>query len=513
LRRFMNKWFVIALFLLLQIAAFGYVILSGSLVSVFVSASLYGISFFVALWVISRKGESAYKLVWVFWILLFPIFGGAIYILLNGRFSKRSFVKRARKSEEDVKLYLRQSALPTMQREELAHAVQGMRGNRLTEIRYLDEYVRYPAFHHTAATFLPSGEETIRALCKALEMAERYIFLEYFIIEEGILWDSVLEILERKVKEGVTVRVIYDDLGCFLHLPKRYDKILKKKGIETAVFNPFISVLTIEQNNRDHRKIAVIDGKTAFTGGVNLADEYINAVEKFGHWKDAAVMLEGGGAWSLTVMFLEMWKLCHRASEKENVFSFLPERMPAIPEDGVIIPYADSPLDHENVGEQVYLQMIQNAKDYVYITTPYLIIDDKILSALTLAAKSGVDVRIVTPKKWDKRVVHLVTRSYYGELCAAGVKIYEYTPGFIHAKTVVSDDEIAVVGSTNFDYRSFYLHFECGVFLCGSRSVGAVKENFLSVLERSEKVAPKEEREKFFVRLRNACFRLLAPWL
>ena len=300
-------------------------------------------------------------------------------------------------------------------------------------------------------------------------------------------------------------------MGCFFTLPNNYPKQLKKHGIQCAVFNPFRPVLTVKQNNRDHRKIAVIDGKVAFTGGINLADEYINAIEKHGHWKDAAIMLEGEAAWSFTLIFLQMWELCTHTDEDYSLFYPWQEQDCPVAANGFVQPYADCPTDSENVGEHVYLQIINNAKEYVYINTPYLIVDDSMLSALCLAAKSGVDVRIVTPHIWDKRIVHMTTRSYYRELIKAGVKIYEYTNGFIHSKTFVSDDHTATVGTTNLDFRSLYLHFECGTVLYESDAVMAVKEDFLQTLDICQKITEKDCSANIVVRLFQDVLRLFAP--
>ena len=260
------------------------------------------------------------------------------------------------------------------------------------QIRYLSDFAKFPIYTGSSTKYLSPGEEMFAALLAELEKAEHYIFLEYFIIQEGEMWNAILEILKRKAAAGVTVRVMYDDFGCFFLLPGDYPAQLKKFGIECMVFNPFRPLLTVVQNNRDHRKIASIDGKTVFTGGINLADEYINAYEKHGHWKDSAVMIKGAAAWSFTVMFLQMWEMC--TGINEDYKKFLPSGV-SVTSDGFVQPYADSPMDHENVGEHVYIQIINAAKDYVYIATPYLIIDDSMLSALVLAAKSGVDVRII----------------------------------------------------------------------------------------------------------------------
>ena len=297
-------------------------------------------------------------------------------------------------------------------------------------------------------------------------------------------------------------------MGCFLTLPPDYVQTLAEYSIEAAVVNPFKPFLTVKQNNRDHRKITVIDGRVAFTGGINLADEYINAVEKYGHWKDSAIMLKGDAAWSFALIFLQMWRLVTKREEELSQYRPSPDTCLS---DGFVQPYADSPTDDDNVGEHVYLQIINNAKGYLYINTPYLIVDDSMISALCLAAKSGVDVRIITPHKWDKRIVHITTRSYYQELIRSGVKIYEYTIGFNHAKTFVSDDAVATVGTTNLDFRSLYHHFECGTVVYGSRAVMEVKEDFLNTLTICHQITQEDLRSNVFMRMLQDVLRLFAP--
>jgi cardiolipin synthase len=278
-------------------------------------------------------------------------------------------------------------------------------------------------------------------------------------------------------------------MGCFMTLPPDFRKKLKQRGVHCKIFNLFTPVFSSQQNNRDHRKIISIDGKVAFTGGINLADEYINIFPKYGHWKDAAIMVEGNAAWSLTLIFLQMWDLEGKVAGDYGPFYPWHDAPCSVATDGFVQPYADSPLDADNVGEHVYIQIINNAKKYVYINSPYLIVDDNLLSALTLAAKSGVDVRIVTPHRWDKWFVRKVSRSYYQQLIAAGVKVYEYTDGFNHSKTFVADDKVATVGTTNLDFRSLYLHFECGVLLYKNSAVGKVKADFLATLPVSKQIA------------------------
>jgi len=377
---------------------------------------------------------------------------------------------------------------------------------------YLQEHAGFPVYTATRPYFYNSGESFFEQALIELEKAEKYIFMEFFILRSGEMLDPITAILERKAREGVDVRIIYDDMGCFMSLPSNYMQELKQNNIKVAVFNPFKPVLSSLQNNRDHRKIISIDGKTAFTGGMNLADEYINAKERFGHWKDAAIMLKGEAAWSLTLIFLTMWNtLDQTMMDKPESFYPWKEKKCDVENDGYVQPYADSPIDSENVGEHVYIQIINNAKEYLYINTPYLVVDDNLLSALTLSAKSGVDVRIITPHRWDKWIVAVVSRSYYRQLIMSGIKIYEYTLGFNHSKTFVSDDRTATVGTTNLDFRSLYLHFECGVLLYKSDAVMEVKNDFLKTLPMCHEITLKDCSRNAAQRVLQDVLRLFAP--
>lgn len=455
-------------------------------------------SILVAVHIAARKDKGAFKTSWIVLVLVLPLFGGILYVMFNFQTSTRKFQKDIRSAEEKSRDLF---SLPGQ--------VAPLIPECTSLIRYLRDFAGFPIYDRTTAEYLTPGERMLEALLPELEKAERYIFIETFILEEGVMWDRILEVLKRKAQQGILVRVIYDDLGCFLTLPQDYPAQLRAMGIECAIFNPFKPFLTVKQNNRDHRKITIIDGKVAFTGGINLADEYINAIEKYGHWKDAAVMLKGKAAWSFALMFLQMWQLVTHTDE--NFASFCPGFPETQPNDGFVQPYADSPMDDENVGEHVYLHIINHARDYVYINTPYLIVDDSMLSALRLAAKSGVDVRIVTPHRWDKRIVHMTTRSYYRELVKAGVKIYEYSTGFIHAKTFVCDDTVATVGTTNLDFRSLYLHFECGCVLYQNKAVMQVKEDFLKTLEICQPITAESCKGNLLTRLFQDVMRLFAP--
>lgn len=507
-----QKWFralfrrrVIIIFLLLiQLFFLVHLIFNGSQTFQLLNIGLTILSLLTVLYIVSKKDKGAYKTTWVFLILSLPLFGGLLYLLFNFQTSTRRFTKNVQRIEEKGRLLF---SLPGDGYEDAKEQL----GYRFSHIRYLHDYMGFSVYSNSATKYLSPGERMHEVLLQELEKAKTYIFLEFFIIQEGIMWNSILDILKQKAHQGVKVRLIYDDMGCFLLLPKDYPKQLAQFGIECTVFNPFRPLLTAKQNNRDHRKIVSIDGKIAFTGGVNLADEYINAREKHGHWKDAGIMVEGKAAWSFTLMFLEMWDLCTGCNEDYILYYPWNDMSCKIIPDGYVQPYADNPMDTENVGEHVYLQILNQAQDYVYINTPYLIVDDSMVSALTLAAKRGVDIRIVTPHKWDKWAVHLTTRSYYRELIKSGVKIYEYTNGFIHSKTFVSDDCIATVGTTNLDFRSLYLHFECGTLMFGSSAVMEIKEDFLNTLKICRPITENDCNSNIVMRLMQDILRLFAP--
>ncbi len=506
-----KKWFrdlfkrrmFVAFLILVQFLLIIYFIISGSN-SLLINVLLKLISILVALHIVAKKDKSAYKLTWVFLILLFPVFGGLFYLLFKFQSSTRAFSKKIDVIDEQSKeLFL----LPKDNYEKVSKDHKDF----APLISYLQNFANFPIYEHTKTTFLSSGEKMFEELLKELAQAEKYIFLEYFIIQEGLMWNSILEILKEKVRQGIEVRIIYDDMGCFLLLPNNYNKRLESYGIKCVVFNKFRPFLASIQNNRDHRKIAIIDGKVAFTGGINLSDEYINVYERFGHWKDAGIMIKGEAAWSFTMMFLQQWAICK--SSHENYLDYYPwqNKKCSIHSDGYIQPYADSPMDKENIGEHVYLHIINNAKKYIYINTPYLIIDDSMVSSLVLAAKSGIDVRITVPYRADKKLIHFTTRSYYRDLIQSGVKIYEYSKGFIHSKSFVSDDKIATMGTTNLDFRSLYLHFECGSCIYDANCIADMKEDFLKTLEVCKEITIEDCKGNFVTRVLQDICRLFAP--
>lgn len=455
--------------------------------------------------IISSRYEAAYKIAWIVPVLTVPVFGGLMYLLYGGNKLSKRDKKRLVQQNECVQRYMGQPKPAT-----LDHlALQGE--NALTQSRYLYSSSFCPPHLHTQTAYYPLGDTMFDAMKEALEQAEKFIFVHFFIIRPGKMWNEILEILQRKSAQGLDVRVIYDDVGCLYTLPGNYDKTLQDMGIACKVFNRYRPVISLRLNNRDHRKILVIDGKTGFTGGVNLADEYINEEERFGHWKDSGIRLHGEGVWNMTVSFLSTW--AYLSGREDNFDLFRPQTSPLeICSDGVVQFFEDSPLDDKPVGANVYRNMIARANRYIYFTTPYLIIDDAMTNSLCAAAQAGVDVRIITPHIPDKKIVFQLTRAHYQILLESGVRIYEYTPGFIHAKNFVVDDAYATVGTINMDYRSLYLHFECGVWMSDSSAVREVREDFLNTLELCEEISL--ENAKRFSRSRrflNAFLRAFAP--
>lgn len=458
----------------------------------------------VVIVIATGRNKSAYKIAWIIPIILFPIFGGLFYLMLgNARLSPRM-----RRKMEKTRLHGEQSLAASSS---VLDELFDLDRRAASQARYIQDYAAYPVYKHNYSQFFPLGELAFEAMLEELRQAKHFIFLEYFIIEEGIMWDSILEILVQKAKEGVDVRLIYDDVGCIFKLPRNYHQKLEAMGIKTVRFHPLTPVISITLNYRDHRKMMIIDGHTGFTGGINLADEYINAYEKFGHWKDSAFLIKGEPVWSLTVMFLTMWE--YLRDETDKLEDFKPAELDQLPHsEGFIQPFADNPLDSEAVSETIYFNLINRAQDYVYINTPYLILDNEMLTALGAAAKSGVDVRIITPHIPDKPVVHSVTRSYYEELLQSGVRIYEYTPGFMHSKSIVADDEVAVIGSINLDYRSLYMAFENGVWLYGTESVLEIKDDFLKTLPVCQEITLEHYKNlSWLQKVKWSLLRLLAP--
>lgn len=480
-----SRIFIVGVLILLQVCIVVGIVITLSDYYIYFHIFFALIGLIAMFYIINKNDEPSFKLSWALLILSFPIFGGLFYLIAGDNKMRKKMYRIAKNvSKEVVKEY--QNAY--QQNETIKQKLLKEDKTMYRQSNYISAVTNMPIHQNTSTEFLPLGEVFYERLIEKLENAKHFIFLEFFILTEGKMLNTIVEILAKKVKEGVDVRVMYDDLGSIWVLRNDYNAYLESLGIKCVIFNKFVPILSVGHNNRDHRKIVVIDGYIGFTGGINLADEYINEISKYGHWKDTGILLIGEAVKNLTLMFLELWN--YYRPEDKDLTKYMPHvyHKEQFQTDGFVQPYGDSPLDTESVGENVYLNIINQARDYVYITTPYLIIDYTMITALENAAKRGVDVRIIIPHIPDKWFVYVLTQSYYQTLIQAGVKIYEYTPGFIHAKGFVCDDTVGVIGTINLDYRSFCHHFECGVWLYHTSSILQIKKDFLETLEKSREV-------------------------
>lgn len=502
-RMLFRKLPVVVLLLLFQFAAIGgAILLLHEYYPLFrLANTLAAIAIFFYL--INRKETPEFKLPWLFLLLAFPIFGTPMFLI----FGIPRLPKKAAAKLKAAKITHRSMLAPTEEQKKLLEALP-------SSLLFAEKYLQ-SACHTYGSTgnrvcYYPSGESFYEALLVDLSAAERFIFLEFFIIGDGGMWNGIFRILEKKAKQGVEVRVLYDDIGSAKVLPPNFRRRMQTAGIHAEAFNPFLPVLSVFQNNRDHRKIAVIDGKVGYTGGINIADEYINAITRFGHWKDTAVRIEGNGARQLTALFLQLFgAVTKSASDYEK---YLTAPLPEIKESCYAHVFADAPrpFDGELVAEETILACIHGARHSISVMTPYLILNHRLSSALTAAAKRGACVRIFTPHIPDKPAVFAMTRANYRYLLDAGVQIYEYTPGFLHAKTMLFDEEIALVGSVNLDYRSLVHHFECGALLYGGDCIGEIVKDVEKTASRSEKI-PQNFRQSAGERFISTVLSLFAP--
>ena len=409
---------------------------------------------------------------WIILIALSPVFGTATYLMISGNVFLSKTYRNILSEEFKAREYYKQD------KDAFLKAKEEFPEN-IGQFNYLSRGASYPVYHNEGFDYYRNGEEGFPVILEELRKARKFIFMEYFIVDEGVMWSAIQDVLEEKVKEGVDVRVMYDDFGSMFTLNTSFVTNMEKRGIKCVSFNRVNPIINIIVNHRDHRKILVVDGNVAFTGGINLADEYINQKERFGYWKDNVCRIKGNAVWSMTVMFLTNWNALKH--EDDDYEQFRPDTEEEI-KQGYLSPYGDTPLDTELTGQNVYLNIISQAKKYVYIMTPYLIIDTDMTNALILAAKRGVDVRIITPGIPDKKMIYQITRSNYHTLLDGGVKVYEYTPGFVHGKVFVSDDIVATVGTINLDYRSLYLHFENGIYMYGMPEILDVRDDMRETL-------------------------------
>lgn len=456
----------------------------------------------VMAYIVTKNRNSSYTIFWLIIMMALPVFGYLLFLLWG---TTGLTHRKSRKIRENIgrsQVFLKQDP-----------AVYAGFLNSHPARQKLGTYLLnggFPVYNNTQCTYYPLGELQFEKMLEDMEQAQKFIFLEYFIIAEGRLWDRIHALLRQKAQQGVEVRVLFDDLGSIIKISDSLVSELVSEGIRAIRFNPVHAhIFRLLINYRNHQKIAIIDGYIGYTGGTNIADEYANYTNELGHWKDTAIRLTGAAVWSLTVTFLQMWD---SESSQQSAYQ---RYMPAIGAggDGFFQPFADGPVNNpDNPAAEVYSQIIAGARQYVYITTPYLVIDNAMKDTLCMAARGGIDVRIVTPKTWDHWYVHMVTQSNYGDLLAAGVRIYEYTPGFLHAKTILSDDDNGVMGSINMDYRSFFLHFENGVWICGAPVLQDIKADMLALFAVSEEIDLEEwKRRPQYKKIVQDILRIFAP--
>ena len=503
IRILFNRNTLFILMLLIQAAFLVLTIMFLSQHYVEVYAGLLALNVILAVYISNTDENPSYKMPWLLLMLFFPLYTGLAYVLVKTDIGHRVFKKNYARRVVETKKYL-------PQKKQILQQIEEKNTVNAHLAKYLAEYGGYPVYRNYESEYFPLGEQMFEAMKREIQKAKRYIFLEFFIIDKGIMWEELLKILKRKAAKGIDIRIMYDGFGTQFIMPMQYFQKLQQYGIQCRVFNGFKPFLTSSQNNRDHRKILVIDGHTAFTGGINIADEYINQKVRFGHWKDGGVLCRGEAAWSFTVMFLQLWHLEETDNGELEKYR-MTENFPAN-HDGFVQPYSDSPTDGEYVGRNVYLDIINNAQHYVYIMTPYLVLDHELITALGLAAKKGVDVRLMMPHIPDKWYVYAIAWSYYQELLTEHVRIYEYLPGFVHAKNFSADDIVAVCGTINMDYRSLYLHFECAAVFYQSRTVLEIKNDFMKSLEKCREITLEDcQKRPLDKRIVSGILRLFAP--
>lgn len=462
------------------------------------------------LFIINSKENPLIRLSWCFFVGVFPILGSVIYFVVRYDIGYRLIQKRIFIMEKESKKW-------SCNQEEILKQLKEEDLQTYHMARYLYTYSGNMISNNSHVNYFSSGEEMFAAMVQKLEEATEYIFLEYFLISQGEMWNTILEILKGKAKEGVDVRVLYDGSCSVALLPYKYPEQIEKFGIQCKMFSPPIPFLSMHHNNRDHRKIMVIDGKVAFTGGVNLSDEYINIINPYGHWKDAGIMISGDAVFEFTRMFMQMWCATIKRRNRDLIFPDMTKYLPQKDRldrqgDGYVIPYSDNPVDGENIGKMVYIDILNQAQEYVYIMTPYLILDNEMLNAIVFASKRGVEIQIILPHIPDKKSAFLLARENYKVLLEAGIKVYEYTPGFLHAKVFVADGVRAVVGTINLDYRSLYWHYECAAYMYGVNALKDMVSDFIKTRDQCEEVTDiTMKQQKLLPKLMAYILKIVAP--
>ena len=500
-----TRLILIGLLVLIQTGWMIFLMMKLNTYSTAITLLLTFIAMFIALKIFGTHVNAAQKMPWLIVITAVPFFGICIYLLFGRSIVTKGVRRSFNNIETNVLTLLKQD-------NDIIDDIASKDKGVANQCRYISNTARYPVYSNTDVKYYPTTDVSFEAQLVELEKAEHFIFMEYHAIEDAESFARLKHILENKAQSGVEVRIFYDDLGSIFFLNKEFIKQMRQKGIQCRVFNPLKVIVNMFMNNRDHRKITVIDGQVGFTGGYNLADEYFNITHPYGLWKDTGVRMEGDAVRSLTVMFLEMWNAIKKTDT--DYTAYFPEITYTAKQTGYVQPYADNPLDDEHTGENVYMNVLNSAREYAYFITPYLLISDEMKKAFTLAARRGVDVRIITPGIPDKKFVYQATRSYYNRLVKKGVRIFEYTPGFCHAKQCVSDDKAAVVGTINLDYRSLYHHFENAAAFYHKDAVAGVKADFDHLFEECHEVTEQyRSHRSTALRIGQCILRLFAPLL
>lgn len=507
LQKLLSKLFIVSTIIIIQMIWWFFLFYTASVGSRVFEDLLYAAAILLSLYIANRQMKVYIKMSWIFLILSVPIVGIPCYFFFGRPELTSRTQKRMAKIVDAYAAFRPENAL-------LNETLKKTDMDAYRQSRLITQNQKYPLYAEACTQYFKSGEEAFESILKDLEAAEKFIFMEYFIIGSGVMFDSMLAILKRKVKQGVTVRIIYDDFGSINAIPPHFIKEMESYGIEARRFNPYKPVLSVIMNDRDHRKILVVDGKVAHTGGYNIADEYINKKIRYGYWKDAGIRVEGECVNSFTTMFLEMWSYINKDNSVHDEYMNAHNTFSEGGDCGFVQPFCDSPLEHDNAGENLYVSIISRAKSYVYIFTPYLILGTELSQAMISAARSGVDIRLVIPKIPDKKLIYLQTKANIGPLIKAGVRIYLYTPGFIHSKCIVADDSTAIVGTCNLDFRSMYWNFEDFVYMYNTQCIGKIKEDALETFAVSEEVDEESTDDISLAgRLMQSILQLFAPLL
>ena len=501
----MSKYgFSITIILIELVLVFGIILYMSQIAPIIWVTLVFLISVATVIAIVNRSMSPESKVTWLI-VTFVPVFGPLLYLM----FGERRLSKKELKQLQELNSIAfhenngRQLHLQLQETDKPAYGI-------INALLHMDSNAE--VYDQTDSQFFANGEEMWQQMLEDLKRAEKFIFLEYYIVDEGLMWDSMLEILEEKVAQGVEVKMLYDDIGCMVTLPGDYTVHLRSKGIDAHKFNKVIPRMTVAYNNRDHRKILVIDGQISYTGGINLADEYINQIERFGHWKDSGIRIDGPATQAFTRLFLMNWYINRGEISDFDQYHLENQTRHG---SGLCIPYGSGPkpIYKTKVGKIVYQNLINQAEDFVYITTPYLIIDYDLTEDIKNAAMRGVDVRIVTPHIPDKKLIQLVTRGAYPDLLSAGVRIFEYTPGFIHSKQMIVDDRFAAVGTINLDYRSLVHHYENAVLLYKTESIADIRKDFEGIFEQSQEIFSDTINPTWYQMMIKEVTQLFAPML